>query len=176
MAKKKTEPVESAPVVALRKFAMSLPETEEGTSCVNRAFRARKKAFAYVGMKPDVYRVMVKLGESADDAVALQKERPDNFKPGMHGWTTVILPHDEVPPGRMLERWVEESYRLLAHPSLVAQLPEAGLVRGGKRTTRKKAAKKASTKKKAGATRKTVARKKPAPKKGAKKAAKKKRS
>ena len=39
----------SAALMALHRFAMRLPEAEEGTSCVKRAYRARKKAYVYLG-------------------------------------------------------------------------------------------------------------------------------
>lgn len=110
-------------MVVLRRFAMRLPEVEEGSSCVNRAFRARGKAFAYLGMKPDRYKLMVKLTGSLPRAKTLQEQRPDNFQVGTHGWTTVWLPHAERPPKGLLEGWIEESYRALAHPSLVEKLP-----------------------------------------------------
>ncbi|MEZ5942610.1 MAG: hypothetical protein R3C18_14550 [Planctomycetaceae bacterium] len=42
--------VESKPMVAIRKLALKYPEVEEGASCANRAFKARKKAFAFMGM------------------------------------------------------------------------------------------------------------------------------
>lgn len=113
---------ESAPAAALRDFAMSFPEAEAGTSCVKRAFRVRKKAYVYIGMKKEGYNVMVKLRDSLAAASALQAEQPDRFQVGAHGWTTVRLPHDDLGPPGLLEGWIDESYRLLAHRSLVAML------------------------------------------------------
>lgn len=110
-------------MLVLRRFAMRLPEAEEGTSCVNRAFRARGKAFAYLGMKADRYKLMVKLTASIPRAEALQKRRPDSYSVGKHGWTTVWLRHTEKAPKGLLEGWIEESYRVLAHPQLVELLP-----------------------------------------------------
>lgn len=109
---------------ALRHFALKLPEVEEGSSCVNRAFRARGKAFAYLGMKADRYKLMIKLTDSLARAKELQNERPDAYQVGKHGWTTIWLPHTERGPKGMLERWIEESYRALVPPSLVERLPK----------------------------------------------------
>ena len=38
-------------VKALRRYALQYPETNEGSSCVKRAFRARNKGFLYLGGK-----------------------------------------------------------------------------------------------------------------------------
>ena len=54
----------------LRSVALSLPETSEGASCVNRAFKVRKQNFLFVGEKKEHIYVMVKLGAS------LEKARP----------------------------------------------------------------------------------------------------
>lgn len=109
----------------LRKFALSLPAVEEGTSCVNRAFRAGRKGFAYLGMKGDQFKLMVKLTDSLPAAAALQKKQPDNYTVGKHGWVTVWLPHrDKVAKG-LLEGWIEESFRALVPAKIRAQLPAA---------------------------------------------------
>lgn len=70
MANARKEPTESPPTLGLRRFAMRLPEAEEGTSCVNRAFRAWGKTFAYLGMKADRYKLMVNLTDSVPRASA----------------------------------------------------------------------------------------------------------
>ncbi len=103
----------------LRTVAMDFPETSEGTSCVNRAFRVGKKAFFYLGEKPDHIRLMVKLGPSLDAAEAMNDER---VSVGKHGWTTIRMPNDELLDLEQLTDWVSESYRALAPKKLVAQL------------------------------------------------------
>ncbi|MGE0481868.1 MAG: MmcQ/YjbR family DNA-binding protein [Phycisphaerae bacterium] len=113
---------ESAGMKALRRFVLRLPEVEEGASCVNRAFRARGKAFAYLGMKADHYKLMVKPTDSVEHAQALARERPDAFDVGKHGWTTIRLPHTQRAPKGLLEAWIEESYRALAPAPLVKRL------------------------------------------------------
>lgn len=107
----------------LRRFALRLPEVEEGSSCVNRAFRARGKTFAYLGMKGDRYKLMVKLTDSLPRAEALQQQRPDSFQVGKHGWTTVWLPHAERAAKGLLEGWIEESYRALVGPPRAGRAP-----------------------------------------------------
>ncbi|MEM7202255.1 MAG: MmcQ/YjbR family DNA-binding protein [Planctomycetota bacterium] len=133
MPSPKPDPRETAPMLALRKFANGLPEAEEGTSCVNRAFRARNKAYAYLGIKGDRYKLMLKLVDSLAQAEALQDEDPDTWRVGKGGWTTVWLPLEERAPKGLLESWIEESYRALVHPSLVAQLPKRRAKKQGRR-------------------------------------------
>ena len=121
MAAARREPTESAPMRALRRFAMRLPEVEEGESCVNRAFRVRGKSFAFLGTKPDGFRLMVKLTESLPKALAAAKARPEAFAVGKSGWTTVTLPHTEKPARGLLEGWIEESYNNFAAPGPAAR-------------------------------------------------------
>ena len=147
MAQQKT--TESKPVQALRKIAMKLPEAEEGTSCNKIAFKARKKAFLYVGGDEDTYNVMLNLGDSLAEATALGKKQPDSYSVGGIGWVTVTLPAVKAAPKGLFERWVEESFRLLAPKRLVAELDggaapakPATKAKAGKKTARKKSARK----------------------------------
>lgn len=102
----------------LRAAAVALPEVGEGSSCVNRAFKARKKNFLFVGEKGDSVRVMVKLTDSLEAAEATGDPR---VVVGKFGWVTMNFPHD-APPPVPLEDWVVESYRACAPKTLVKQL------------------------------------------------------
>ena len=113
---------ESKPMKAIRKIALSYPDVDEGSSCVNRAFKAGKKAFLYMGMKEDTYNLRLKLSNSLDEAETLEKKSPDNYSVGAHGWTLLTFHHTKQPPKKLLERWIDESFRLLAPKALVAQL------------------------------------------------------
>jgi len=115
---------ESKPMQKVRQIALNLPEVEEGTSCNKSAFQARKKSFCFMGQKDDSYNVMVKLVPSLPAAEKLQADTPERFKIGLHGWTTLTFPHSESPPSGLLEKWIVESYRALAHKQLVALLPQ----------------------------------------------------
>ncbi len=103
----------------LRAVAMSLPEVAEGDSCVNRAFRVRKKAFFYLGEKPAHIYGMVKLKDSLEDAAAMEDER---VSVGTIGWVTLRFQEDDPPDPATLEAWVVESYRALAPKALVKTL------------------------------------------------------
>jgi hypothetical protein len=105
----------------LRAVALSLPETSEGTSCVNRAFKVRKKNFLFVGEKEKdaEVRVMLKLDASLEDAAALDDPR---FTVGKTGWVTLRFGYNDVPDVELLSSWVIESFRTLGPKSVLKQL------------------------------------------------------
>ena len=100
---------------SIRLHALGYPEAAEGTSCVNRAFSAGGKNFAFLGEVDDECRLRLKLDESIPEV-------DDRFEVGSHGWTMIRFHPDEPPNTADLERWVGESFRLLAPKRLVAQL------------------------------------------------------
>ena len=114
---------------ALRTLGLQYPEAHEGIACEGtavekRTVRARDKAFLFVGAEE----AMFKLGDSLPEATRLASQAPDRCKVGAHGWVTV-RDVDAIPDG-VLERWVDESYRLIAPKALVASLPPRGDARG----------------------------------------------
>ena len=109
-------------ILGLRARALAFPEVVEGDSCVKRSFKARKKGFLYLGETADGYSVMVKLGPSIEEAGALARARPDSWSVGKGGWAILKFDTAERPPDGVLERWMEESYRLQAPKALVATL------------------------------------------------------
>lgn len=109
----------------LQEFASSYPEVNESPSCVNRSFKAGKKSFLFLGEKPDgMLRLMVKLDNGIDTAQAVAKENPDGWKVGGPGWITGNFTEEMAPPLDTLTAWIDESYRLLAPKTLVAQLED----------------------------------------------------
>lgn len=130
---------------ALRKLALQYPEAEEGIACKGTAletanFKARNKAFLFLGARD----LMVKLGESLAEAAKLAAKEPDCYRVGANGWVKVTWQNLAPPPG-LLEKWLDESYRLLAPKSLVAMLPPRGLrAPGPKKPAKRKARKKAA--------------------------------
>lgn len=106
----------------LRDLALTLPEVDEGDSCVKRAFRVRKKGFLYLGEKPGEYNVMLTLeGPALDEARGLAAGR-DARDVGSAGWVTLRFAPPELPPEGLLDRWIEESYRRQAPKTLIALL------------------------------------------------------
>lgn len=100
----------------IRGFAMSLPQAEEGTSCVNRAFSAGGKNFLFVGEKEDECNVRLKLSDSIAEV-----ESGGRFNVGKFGWTLLRFPPGDPPDAGALERWIAESFRALV-PKKVAKL------------------------------------------------------
>lgn len=109
-------------VLGLRSRALAFPEVVEGDSCVKRSFKVRKKGFFYLGEKAGEYNVMVKLGPSIEEARALASARPESWSVGKGGWAILKFEPAERLPDGLLERWMEESYRLQAPRTLVATL------------------------------------------------------
>lgn len=104
---------------ALRQHALTFAETTEGASCVNRAFKVRKKNFLFLGEKPDgSCKVMLKLGPSLPAASRLA-QADARFEVGKNGWTTVRFGESDPPDPALLTEWVGESYRLFAPKSLL---------------------------------------------------------
>jgi hypothetical protein len=104
----------------LREVAMAFPETTEGASCVNRAFKAAgKKNFLFLGEKDGRVKVMVKLVDGVPEAEALAADH--DITVGKAGWTTGWFDPDGAPE-EALVRWVGESFRLLAPKSLLKRL------------------------------------------------------
>ena len=102
---------------ALRKAALRYPGTEEGVACEgtpieSRTVKARNKAFLFL----TVGHARLKLRESLDEATKLAKKRPDELQVGSGGWVKASLGADGSTPVEVLERWIGESYRLMAGP------------------------------------------------------------
>jgi hypothetical protein len=111
-------------VEALRKLALKLPETSEGVACEGttaekRTVQARDKAFVFLGEND----AMFKLRESLAHATKLAFKQPQLFKVGAHGWVTATLGHADGPPLDVLEKWLRESYMLVAPKSLTSRPP-----------------------------------------------------
>ncbi len=106
----------------IRDHAMTFPQTEEGSSCVNRAFKAGGKNFAFLGEKEDHCNLRLKLNSSIPEVTALAKEDPERWQVGTGGWTLLRFPPDDPPATDDLERWVTESFLLLAPKKVIAQL------------------------------------------------------
>lgn len=109
----------------IRNHAMSFPETEEGTSCVNRAFKAGGKNFVFLGEKDDECNMRLKLDASIPEIRERAKGEERQWDVGKGGWTMLRLDPDSPPPAEDLERWITESFLLLA-PKKVSKLLDQG--------------------------------------------------
>ncbi len=109
-------------LLALRTRALAFPEVVEGDSCVKRSFKVRKKGFLYLGENAKGYNVMVKLGPSLGEATAMATQRPETWSVGKGGWAILKFGPDEVPPEGLIERWMDESFRMQAPTKLLAAM------------------------------------------------------
>lgn len=107
---------------AVREIAISLPETTEGSSCVNRAFKAGGKNFAFLGEKDDECGLRLKLSDSIPAIAALEAADPKRYSVGKGGWAMLRMAPADPPALDDLEAWIIESFRLLAPKKIVAQL------------------------------------------------------
>jgi predicted DNA-binding protein (MmcQ/YjbR family) len=114
----------SAPAL-LRQLATALPEVTEGVTCDKAAYKAGGKSFLFVGAGDTATTIMLKLKVSLPEAKKLAAAHPATYKIGGHDWVTITLPHGQPPPAELLQRWIEESYRLLVPKALVAALDGA---------------------------------------------------
>lgn len=100
------------PTQDLRKTAAALPDVAESTSCNQTSFKARKKAFLYVGpgAKGIGYKAMFKLSASLPAAQTLAEEHPDRFEVGRNDWVTTRFSDEKPLPKKIWGKWLKESY------------------------------------------------------------------
>jgi hypothetical protein len=106
---------------ALRRAALRYPGTEEGVACEgtpveSRTVKARNKAFVFL----TIGHARLKLRDSLPEATKLAQKRPDQLQVGSGGWVKATLSADGSTPIDVLERWIGESYRLMAGLSVAA--------------------------------------------------------
>jgi hypothetical protein len=110
MAAKKSDPV-----TVLRKLAMKHAGVVEalacaGTAAESAAFKTGKKTFLFARPKE----MRFKLKDSVPEMTKLAAEDPERYESGLGGWCCVKLGAYGLPPVEQVERWVAESYRLIA--------------------------------------------------------------
>ncbi len=123
MGSDETEEFENEICERIRAYAMSFPEADEGSSCVNRAFSAGGKNFAFLGEKPGECGLRLKLGESIESAQARSADAAGTIEVGKAGWAMLKFSPDDPPPMTEIEAWIAESFLLLA-PKKIAALYE----------------------------------------------------
>ena len=121
MAKKSS--AQTDPTTAIRAIALSYPETTEGIVCNRSSFKAKGKAFVFMGVEEDSYDVMLKLDASLKEAAELERKQPDNYHVGGHNWVTAKFARNESPPAGLLGALDRGEFSLLAPKSLMAKLP-----------------------------------------------------
>jgi hypothetical protein len=97
----------------LRRFALKLPDTTEGTACAGTALETttvqrKQKAFLFLRAAD----LRLKLSASLAQAAALADEDSARYTVGAHGWVSVKL-MDSSDDISLLQRWIEESHALM---------------------------------------------------------------
>ena len=111
-----------APEMAIRKYALGLPEASEDYPWGHRAFRIGKKVFLFLAWDAGVFSLTAKLPESQAIALMLPFVELTGYGMGRSGWVTARFSgRDDVPVG-LLVQWVDESYRAIAPKKLAALL------------------------------------------------------
>lgn len=107
----------------LLRFALSLPGAYEDHPWDEDVAKVGKKVFAFFGQPDGDYGpgMTIKLVESHEAALAIAGAEPSGYGLGRSGWVSFRF-GDRTPPLPVLKDWVEESYRLVAPKSLVAEL------------------------------------------------------
>jgi hypothetical protein len=117
-------------MVDLGAIACALPNVDQGIACVGTALESRtyllgKKSFLFVSRKD----VRLKLSASAAKAKKL------GLAVGANGWVKLAL--DALPPARVLERWIAESYALAGGATAAGTAKRAARQRGGSKKIRR---------------------------------------
>lgn len=105
---------------AVLEFALTLPEAWEDHPWNEVAVKVRQKIFVFLGSQGSG-RITVKLVESHGHALSIEGAVRTGYGLGRSGWVTVPAEADGVDLD-LLRDWVEESYRIVAPKTLVAQL------------------------------------------------------
>lgn len=107
------------PLSDIRKTLQHYPELTEGKSCSRTAFKSGGKAFLFVGVHEVFHDLMLKLGPSLEEAENMEAESPDLIRTGAHGWVTLTCSPDQGLDDALIQRWILESFTLLAPKKLV---------------------------------------------------------
>jgi predicted DNA-binding protein (MmcQ/YjbR family) len=123
----------------LKTFALGLPGAYEATPWGESVVRVKKGIFVFLGRsdeekalasekkrehigEPGSFSITVKLPHSGPETMASGIGRPSDYGLGAKGWVTLTFPPGRSLPTADLWRWIEESYRAVAPPTLVKQL------------------------------------------------------
>lgn len=107
---------------AIRKHALSFPETAEEFPWGESAFKVKGKTFVFMSDSADGTSFSVKVPSSRDLALSLPGSEPTHYGLGAKGWVT--LRPDAASSMHVLRFLIDESYRAVAPKKVLATLPE----------------------------------------------------
>jgi predicted DNA-binding protein (MmcQ/YjbR family) len=106
---------------AIRKRALSYPDTNEDFPWGESAFKVKGKTFVFMSDGSDGVSFSTKLADARDLALALPASEPTHYGLGKKGWVTV-RPTSKTSL-EVLYYLIDESFRAIAPKRVVAQLP-----------------------------------------------------
>jgi len=110
-----------APEMAVRRYALGMPDATEDFPWGHRAFRIGKKVFLFLAWDDGVFSLTAKLPRSQAMALALPFAEPTGYGMARSGWVTARFSGRASVPLPLLYAWIDESYRAIA-PKRVAAL------------------------------------------------------
>ncbi len=110
----------------VRKLAMAFPETQEDHPWEHSAFKVKKKTFVFMALDADGLRLSFKLDQSLFNTLALPMCEPTHYGLGKSGWVTASFEAGDNVPMSHVEKWINESFRLIAPKTIVKHLDARG--------------------------------------------------
>jgi predicted DNA-binding protein (MmcQ/YjbR family) len=111
---------------ALRKYALSFPDTREDLPWGESAIKVKGKTFLFMRHDEDGLGLSVKLPQSAPFALDKRFAEPTGYGLGASGWVTASFGPKAKPPVDLLKGWIEESYRAVAPKKRPIAAPAKG--------------------------------------------------
>ncbi len=108
-------------------FALGYPEVTEGVACAGTPIESRtavtgKKTFLFLRRKE----VRLKLGDALPEVAELAAVHPDRYEAGKGGWVKITLEAGADPTSDQWQRWIDQSFRLMATKTRVRMLDAEG--------------------------------------------------
>jgi predicted DNA-binding protein (MmcQ/YjbR family) len=112
---------------ALSDAACALPGAQVDFPWGERVVKAGGKVFVFLGVDDPAAGsagLSLKLRDSHEEAMSTPGARPTGYGLGKAGWVSIPLGGEAEPTWDQLERWLVESYRIVAPKRLVKELDE----------------------------------------------------
>jgi predicted DNA-binding protein (MmcQ/YjbR family) len=106
-------------------YALSFPGAYAEHPWGQTVIKVKRKVFLFVNgaiAPEDGVSLSVKLPRSGADVLELPLAEPMGYGMGKHGWVTLLIMRDDQLPLKLLEKWIDESYRAVAPKGLLGEL------------------------------------------------------
>src|SRR5215216_1491964 len=106
-------------------YALTFPGAYADHPWGQTVIKVKRKVFLFVNgaiAPEDGVSLSVKLPHSGADVLEIPLAEPMGYGMGKHGWVTVLIMRDDWLPLRLLETWIDESYRAVAPKRLLNEL------------------------------------------------------